>query len=119
MAASDFDELAVTGTTTLAGTPAVVVSAVPRARTIGPLAIDAEELTFDASTGRLLRSRVVARSALGATPMANEYGDFHAVDGVTLPFLVRRVGPGFIETMKVDEIELDAPVADERFAAPK
>jgi hypothetical protein len=117
-ARAPYERMTMVGATTFAGTPAMVVSAVPRERNIGPLAIDSEELTVDARTGLLLRRRVVARSALGAVPMAHEYGDFRTVDGVTLPFRVRRVGPGFVETLQVEELELDTPIADERFEAP-
>ncbi|HKA86830.1 MAG TPA: photosynthetic reaction center cytochrome c subunit family protein [Haliangiales bacterium] len=118
-ARAPYERMTVVATATFDGAPAVIVDAVPKERTLGPLAIDREELTFDARSGLLLRRRLVARSALGAVPSAVEYGDFRTVDGVTLPFRVKRVFPGFVETVQLDDVKLDAPVPDERFDPPR
>jgi hypothetical protein len=46
------------------------------------------------------------------------FEDYRAVDGVKLPFAIRRARPGFTWTYQYDEIKLNTPLDDSRFNKP-
>ena len=48
------------------------------------------DLDFDVQSGFLLRRTVLSSSPLGLYPQETDYADYRAVDGVRVPFIVRR-----------------------------
>jgi photosynthetic reaction center cytochrome c subunit len=77
-----------------------------------------EKLYFDRQTGLLVRLDLVPN--LGQEKMQAQmyFEDYRAVDGVKLPFAIRRARPGFTWTYQYDEIKLNAPLDDSRFNKP-
>src|SRR5215468_534624 len=66
-----------------------------------------EKLYFDRQTGLLVRTDIVPD--LGPEKMQAQiyFEDYRAVDGVKLPFAIRRARPGFTYTHQYDEIKLN------------
>ena len=78
-----------------------------------------ERLYFDVSSGLLLCRMVMTRTALGLFPEQVEYDDYREVDGVKLPFTVRRMEINTRWTQKYTEIKHNVAVDDARFAKPE
>jgi len=77
-----------------------------------------EKLYFARQTGLLVRMDIVPD--LGPEKMQAQiyFEDYRAVDGVKLPFAIRRARPGFTWTYQFDEIKLNVPLDDSRFNKP-
>jgi CubicO group peptidase (beta-lactamase class C family) len=71
---------------------------------------------FDARNGLLLRTE--ERDAAGKITDGNEYSDYREVDGVKVPFAIRRLGNIQIN-IKLIEVKQNAPVDDSVFVKPK
>jgi hypothetical protein len=78
-----------------------------------------ERLYFDVASGLLLRRMVMTRTALGLFPEQVEYDDYREVDGVKLPFTVRRMEINTRWTQKYTEIKHNVAVDVARFAKPE
>lgn len=78
-----------------------------------------ERLYFEVSSGLLLRRMLMTRTALGLFPEQVEYDDYREVDGVKLPFTVRRMEINTRWTQKYTEIKHNVAVDDARFAKPE
>jgi hypothetical protein len=77
-----------------------------------------EKLYFDAHTGLLIRQDVTAGIPPRETLIQIYYEDYRAVDGIKLPFAIRRSRPDFTWIYKFDEIRLNAPIEDAKFNKP-
>jgi len=77
-----------------------------------------EKLYFDSQTGLLLRLDLAPNLGQEKMQMQMYFEDYRAVDGVKLPFVIRRARPGFTWTYQYDEIKLNAPLDDSRFNKP-
>jgi len=77
-----------------------------------------EKLYFDRQTGLLVRLDFFPNLGQEKTQAQMYFEDYRAVDGVKLPFAIRRARPGFTWTYQFDEIKLNAPLDDSRFNKP-
>jgi photosynthetic reaction center cytochrome c subunit len=77
-----------------------------------------ERLYFDRQTGLLVRLDRVPNLGPQKMQMHTYFEDYRAVDGVKLPFAIRRARPGFTWTYQFDEIKLNVPLDDSRFNKP-
>ncbi len=77
-----------------------------------------EKLYFDRQTGLLVRMDFFPNLGQEKTQAQMYFEDYRAVDGVKLPFAIRRARPGFTWTYQFDEIKLNAPLDDSRFNKP-
>ena len=77
-----------------------------------------EKLYFDRQTGLLVRLDVVPNLGQEKMQMQMYFEDYRAVDGVKMPFAIRRARPGFTWTYQFEEIKLNAPLDDSRFNKP-
>jgi photosynthetic reaction center cytochrome c subunit len=75
-----------------------------------------DRLYFDAQTGLLLRSWTTMDSALGSFPEETNYEDYREVSGLKVPFTIRLVSPEGNRTYKWDQVEVNIPIEDTRFA---
>jgi len=77
-----------------------------------------EKLYFDRQTGLLVRLDLVPVLGQGKMQAQMYFEDYRVVDGVKLPFSIRRARPGFTYTHQFDEIKLNAPLDDVKFNKP-
>jgi hypothetical protein len=77
-----------------------------------------EKLYFDQQTGLLVRMDIVPDLGQEKMQMQMYFEDYRVVDGVKLPFAIRRARPGFTWTYQFDEIKLNTPLEDSRFNKP-
>lgn len=77
-----------------------------------------DRLYFDTQTGLLLRSVTNMISVLGSYSVENFFEDYRDTSGLQFPFTVREVSPDGDRVYKWDQVELNAPVEDVRFAMP-
>jgi hypothetical protein len=79
-----------------------------------------EQLYFDRQSGLLLRRDVRTRTALGGIlPEQIDYSEYRPVDGVKMPFQIRRITWDDMGTQKFDEIKANTPLDDARFTKPR
>jgi hypothetical protein len=71
---------------------------------------------FDARTSLLVRTE--ERDASGKITDGSEYGDYREIDGVKIPFTIRRLGNLQIN-IKITEVKQNVPVDDSVFVKPK
>jgi outer membrane lipoprotein-sorting protein len=83
-----------------------------------PLRGQPEKLYFDRQTGLLVRMDIIPGLGREKMQMQMYFEDYRAVDGVKLPFAIRRARPGFTWTYQFDEIKLNVPLDDSRFKRP-
>jgi hypothetical protein len=79
----------------------------------------AEKLYFDLKTGLLIRHDAERESPQGAAMIESYFDDYKEVDGVKLPFTMRRVTPAFAMTIKFDEVKNNVEIDDAKFAKPE
>jgi photosynthetic reaction center cytochrome c subunit len=77
-----------------------------------------EKLYFDRQTGLLVRMDLVPNPGQEKMQMQMYFEDYRAVDGVKLPFAIRRARPGFTYTYQFEDIKLNVPLDDSRFNKP-
>jgi photosynthetic reaction center cytochrome c subunit len=77
-----------------------------------------DRLYFDAQTGLLLRSWTTMDSVLGSFPEELNYEDYRDVSGLTVPFTIHLASPEGNRTYKWDQVEVNMPMEDARFAKP-
>jgi hypothetical protein len=84
--------------------------------------MNAEEVAtkfyFDKESGLLLRILRYTPSPLGQNPTQIDYADYRTQDGVKIPFQQTIARPNSRVTIQIDELKLNAPVDDARFARP-
>jgi hypothetical protein len=78
------------------------------------------KLYFDTQTGLLLRILSITQTMLAPIPDQTDFEDYREVDGVKLPFIIRRsaVNPRDSWTRKYTEIKQNIPVDDAKFNPP-
>jgi hypothetical protein len=110
-----YSRMAVAGKEKIAGRDAYVI----RARTVE--GGRAERLYFDAETGLLMRWVVFIDTMIGPYPEATDYEDYKDVDGVKVPFIIRKNQlEGFeASTLKLTEVKHNVPVDDAKFNLPQ
>ncbi len=77
-----------------------------------------EKLYFDRQNGLLVRADRVIEAGPEKTPLQIYFEDYREVDGIKLPFAIRRARPNFTWTQQFDEIKLNVPLDDARFNKP-
>ncbi len=86
----------------------------------GRLSPDATEmLSFDRTSGLLLRRVVRFTLALGRLPLQIDYADYRAVGGVQMPFEVRVTDWAALSTTKFTDIVVNPALDESRFAKPQ
>ena len=73
---------------------------------------------FDAQSGLLVRIVRYSESPLGSDPTQIDYGDYRAVDGVQVPYTWTIARPGSRSTIRLNEVQQNVPIDDERFLKP-
>ena len=77
-----------------------------------------EQFYFDRQTGLLARRVVGTRTFFGNLPEQIDYTDYRSVDGVKVPFQVRRATWESVTTAKFSDVKVNPPVDGSRFAKP-
>lgn len=78
----------------------------------------AEQFYFDRQSGLLARRVVSTRTAFGVLPEQIDYSDYRVVNGVKVPFEVRRATWESVSTAKFADVKINVPVDNARFAKP-
>lgn len=79
-----------------------------------------ERFYFDAKTGLLLRRQIITRVPLnGSMSEVFDYSDYRAVNGVMMPFAIKRNNWNTLDVLTVTDIKVNAAIDDARFAKPK
>ena len=73
---------------------------------------------FDGESGLLVRLVRYADSPVGRIPMQTDYADYRDVSGVKTPFRWTATWLDGRSTIELNEVQLNAPVADAKFARP-
>jgi hypothetical protein len=74
-----------------------------------------EALSFDRTSGLLVRRLARLRTLMGRVQVQVDYGDYRAVDGVKVPFEVKIADWASTTTLRFTEVKLNAPVEDSAF----
>jgi len=74
-----------------------------------------EQLFFDPQTGLLLRRLDLIATPVGLLPEQVDYDDYRDVDGIKLPFVMRRYDRNQVTTLKVASITQNVDLADKDF----
>ncbi|MBI1749910.1 MAG: hypothetical protein HY234_06905 [Acidobacteria bacterium] len=106
-----FAKLDVPGTTKVGDREAYVLEATPQAGY-------AERFYFDTETGLLLRREYKVDGPDNVIAFEMYYDDYREVDGIKLPFALRRVGPDNVLLLRYSEIKHNVALDDARFAKP-
>lgn len=108
-----YPKMAVAGKATIGNSEAYVVDA-----TLADGSL--EKFYFDAQTGLLVRddSPVVIPDE-GKTTQVSLLEDYRDVDGVKLPFTIRRMRPDGDSTIKFTDIRNNVPIDDAKFEKPR
>lgn len=77
-----------------------------------------QKFYFDTQTGLLVRVDVETESPQGKIPFEVYLEDYREVDGVKMPFTVRRNSPAISFTVKLDKVEHNVPIDDAKFNKP-
>ena len=77
-----------------------------------------EKLYFEVQTGLLVKRVSERDSSLGKMLYETLFEDYREVDGIKIPFLVRRSSPAASVTFKYEEVKCNLPIADEIFNKP-
>jgi hypothetical protein len=77
-----------------------------------------ERLSFDIETGLLVRRYTETKTAMG--PIGEEFlfDDYRSVDGIEIPFTVRRTAQWQKSVQTVKEARINVPIEDSMFSAP-
>ncbi len=78
-----------------------------------------ETLSFDATTGLLLRRQITTRTPLnGALVETIDYSDYKDVAGVKTPFTIKRNNWNTLDTLTIVDVKPNASIDDARFVTP-
>jgi hypothetical protein len=75
------------------------------------------KLYFDASSGLLLRRESQVKTPLGALPDVTDFEDYRKVQGINMPFRIKRSRPPSTVVEEFSEIKINVPIDDSRFAS--
>ena len=106
-----YPKLTLVGQERLGRREAFVVDAIPATR-------GAERWWFDIESGLLLRRRVEIKTALGSIPEQTDFDDYREVDGIKLPFTIRRASQWVNSTNQITEIKHNVSASDAQFNPP-
>lgn len=115
---AQYTKMTVTGQAKLGEREVWVIEAMPIESHLGPTPVERERLYFDTRTGLLVRRQIEAKTALGLVPLATDFDDYRAVDGLKWPFTVHQLFPNFSVTQRFTEIRPNVSLEDERFNRP-
>jgi len=76
---------------------------------------DPRNLYFDTETGLLIRTLIEESSPLGSILDQIDFSDYRSVDGVKLPFLIRRTSQWENSVMRIIEVKHNVSISDVRF----
>jgi len=76
-------------------------------------------LFFGRGTGNLLRVVYLTQNAIGQNPTRIDFTDYREVNGVRFPFLWTIARPLGYQTVRIDQVQNNAPVDDAKFARPQ
>lgn len=74
---------------------------------------------YDKTSGLLVKTAQVSKSAQGEIKIESYPGDWRPVDGVLMPFATKQVAAGQEYTLTVEKVEQNQAIAPERFTAPE
>lgn len=77
-----------------------------------------ERFYFDVESGLLVRELLLTQTPLGRLPQQTEYDDYREVDGVKVPFTIRRMEINARWIEQYSEVQDNVPVDDARFDPP-
>ncbi len=106
-----FGKLEVVGTAKVGERETVVLEATPPEGYV-------EKFYFYAGTGLLLKRDYKVDGPEGVISFETFYEDYRDVDGLKLPFSLRRVGPDNVLLLKFTEIKHNVEMDDAQFAKP-
>jgi hypothetical protein len=81
-----------------------------------------ERLYFDATTGLLVRRQSITRTPAvlnGTLTETYDYSDYRDVNGVKMPFTIRRTNWNTVDTLTVTDIKINTNIDDAKFGKPK
>ncbi len=78
-----------------------------------------EILSFDETSGLLVRRTIMTRTPLGNLPEQIDYSDYRDVGGAKIPFLITLSTWDVLDTYQVVNVKPNAQVLDTEFAKPK
>jgi hypothetical protein len=76
------------------------------------------KMYFDATRGFLLRSAAQIKTPFGVLPDVIDFEDYRSVDGLTVPFRIRRSQPPTVVVWDFKQIKINPPIDDSKFAIP-
>ncbi|HJP90581.1 MAG TPA: c-type cytochrome [Pyrinomonadaceae bacterium] len=106
-----FAEMRVTGKEKVGDREVYVVEA-------KPIYSDPRKLYFDTETGLLIRTLIEETCPLGSTLDQMEFSDYRNVNGVKLPFLIRRTSLWENSVMRIIEVKHNVSISDVKFDMP-
>ena len=80
-----------------------------------------DALFFDAETGLLLRRETSEQTSAGPVHVHSDFSDYRAVNGVRMPFVIRRVSFSSgvsVTTTTWSTMQFNVPIGDEQFERP-
>jgi photosynthetic reaction center cytochrome c subunit len=103
----------VVGTDTVDGRECIVVRGSDREQDFS------ERLFFDQQDGLLLRRTSIQRTLFGPLGENADYSDYKEVQGVKVPFSVKRSSPDSVMMRTLESVEFNKSIEPSRFSAPK
>jgi len=74
-----------------------------------------EKIYFDVDSGLVVREDMIAESEDGPVVVENYLDDYRQVDGIRIPFRMRRVEKGAVFTIRLTQLRHNVPVDDALF----
>lgn len=102
----------VTGTEDVGGHSAYVLEATPAEGG------EPDKLYFATDTGLLVRGISQHHSPEGVTQIQEDFSDYRAVDGITVPFQVHQTNGEMDFSIRIDEMHHNIAIDDSKFAKP-
>jgi zinc protease len=106
-----FTKLTVTGKAKVGSNEAYVIDAVPTAG-------EPQKMYFDTQSGLMLRMDVTQEGPQGKVPFEIYFENYKEVDGIKMPFLMRRNSPAISFTITLEEVKHNVPIDDAKFNKP-
>jgi hypothetical protein len=108
-----YPNVVASGERTVAGRPTYVVEATP------PEGGQPDRAFFDPQTGLLVHIVTQHHNDDGSVePFEEDFGDYRAVDGVKIPFMIHQSGSQVDFTIRISEVHQNVAVDDTRFSKP-
>lgn len=78
-----------------------------------------ERFYFDATTGLLVRHQIINRTPLNGTLTETfDYSDYKAVNGVMIPFTIKRNNWNQLDTLTITDVKANTAIDDAKFKKP-